>query len=385
MPREFYRNLRCFHLKFHAPLFNYQSLIDGNDFELPSDVGYLNCVKLEQSTEQWQNLYARIGCLERETFASTKLSLHLYTDKTCSTPFYDGQTNLEHSTAGYDIDGENFETQVSFHPSFYSCKSCKPQSISNGFSKGENSWFDDDAKGQNKYFDDWTDDIVANTDDEYAKVQSYTNNEVTSTKEDDDDFYTVKDDDSSRRLSVRKLTPAKGGLEKFEQEFWKGQRELEYYNTDDSVADWNMCSKVYKYSVWCDEGCRETDNLVDEWSSTDLILLGVMCTLLASTMGIILSNRSQAYAKASIYADDYNSPNFGIPPRVMGYLFLMILVTIAILAGMRLVNETLALALVCCLFAFGYLLKITVLEEKKAGLPDLVDEKDHTHYHATVA
>jgi len=346
----------------------------------------LNCVKLEQTTESGQKLYARIGCQERETFASTRLSLHLYTDKQCSQSFDDGQTNEDHSTIGYNIDGEYFDTQVSFHPSFYSCKSCKPQSIVDGFSKQESSWFDDDGMAKDRYFDDWGDDVVDN-DDAYAAIQPYVNNEVTTAKEDDDKFYTVNDDDSARRLSVRNFTPAKGGLEKFESDFWREHRKLSYYvnNTNDdvienSVEDWNICSKVYKYSIWCDQECQSLENLIDEWSSTDLILLGVMCTFLVSTMGFILSNRSRAYSKAIIFADDYNSPNFGIPPRALGYLFLMVLVSIAILAGLRLVNETLAIAVVCCFIVLGYLVKITLFDGHKP--PSIVDERQHTHYHA---
>jgi len=372
---------------FMRHYFNYQSLIHGSDFTLPSDVGYLNCVKLEQTTESGQKLYARIGCLERETFASNRLSLHLYTNNKCSQPFDDGQTNEKHSTIGYNIDGEYFETQVSFHPSFFSCESCKPQSIVDGFSKQESSWFDDDGMAKDKYFDDWVDDVVHN-DDAYGTVQQYTNNEVTTAKEDDDNFYTANDDDDGlRRLSVRKFTPAKGGLEKFEREFWRGQRELSYYvnNTNDdvienSVGDWNMCTKMNKYSIWCDQDCQSLGNLIHEWSSTDLILLGIMCTFLVSTMGFVLSNRSQAYAKAAIYADDYNSPNFGIPPRAMGYLFLMLLVSIAIFAGLRLVNETLVIALVCCFIVLGYLVKITFFKGNKPAGTD--DERQHTHYHA---
>jgi len=313
---------------FMRHYFNYQSLVLGNDFELPSDVGYLNCVKLDQTTEQGETLYAMIGCLERETYTrkelslqSNRFSLHLYTEKSCSTPFDDRQTDLEHSTVGYNIDGETFETQVSFHPSFFACKSCKPQSISNSFSKGESSWIDDDATGYNRDFDDWADDIIDNTDDVYATVLTYTNNEVTSTKEDDDEFYTVNDDDNARRISVQKFTPAEDGLEKFERDLWKEQRELEDYNIDDSVVDWNICSKVYTYSEWCDKDCQSLGYLSDQWSSTDLILLGVMCILLASIMGLIKSNRSKVYRNNMSNSDwgeklpinDGNSPSSGQP------------------------------------------------------------------------
>ena len=43
----------------------------------PGDAGYLNCVMLQETADSGQPLYAKIGCMERETFTSTKLQLKL--------------------------------------------------------------------------------------------------------------------------------------------------------------------------------------------------------------------------------------------------------------------------------------------------------------------
>jgi hypothetical protein len=178
--------------------FNYQALIRGEDFKLPSDAGYLNCVMLQQTAYSDTKLYAKIGCLERDTYTSTKLKLHVYTDKQCSEPYDDGQNNSK----GYDINGYYFNSKVSFRPPFYSCASCKPSEISSSFSKRKTFWYDDDAaeKGYQiyKYFDDWLDDYFLQ-DDAYFTVQKYVNNERIYNKDDDDSFYTIAEDDDFYR------------------------------------------------------------------------------------------------------------------------------------------------------------------------------------------
>jgi len=185
--------------------FNYQALVSGENFKLPSDAGYLNCVLLQQTAYSDTKLYAKIGCQERETYTSTKLSVHVYTDKQCSQPFDDGQSEDKRSKKGYSINGYYFSSKVSFRPPFYSCQTCKPQEISNSFSKRGTYWYDDDAaaNGQQiyKYFDDWLDDYFLQ-DDAYFKVQKYTNNEMKYNKQDDDDFYTVDDDGRRTRNLV---------------------------------------------------------------------------------------------------------------------------------------------------------------------------------------
>jgi len=369
--------------------FNYQSLLQGADFRLPSDAGYLNCVLLQQTAYSEQKLYAKIGCLERETYTSTKLRIHVYSDKQCSVDYDDGQSESQRARRGYEIDGYYFNAKVSFRPSFYACESCKPQQIASGFSKQGTFWYDDDAaaNGQQmyKYFDDWLDDYFLN-DDAYFVVQQYTNNEVAAYKDDDDDFYTA-DDDGRRNLMEFKA--ADGELERFEKEFYTTKRELgnddaanddaaadDATAIDDSVLSWNMCSKVYKYGVWCDEDCRSLDTFrIDEWSTSDVFLLVIMCAFMASMMGLIFAKRVKAYEKAAIYADDENAPDLGLKPIPMGLMFVLALVTIIVMANLRLVNETLVVAVVSCILLFIYMLKLTLFESKNPGL--LGNNKKH--------
>lgn len=368
--------------------FNYQALLQGPDFKLPTDAGYLNCVLLQQTAYSDQKLYAKIGCLERETYTSTKLKIHVYTDKQCSEEYDDGDNNAK----GYSINGYYFNSKVSFRPPFYSCSTCKPKSISSSFSKKGTYWYDDDAaangKKMYKYFDDWLDDYFKQ-DDAYFNIQQYTNNARYYEKEDDDDFYTI--DDDGRRLvekdemeatnnnkvevlpvqnnnlvGSRKLKAAEGQLEKFEQEFYAEQRELSnsYYNFDDEILNWNMCRKIYKYGVWCDDECRELDTFrIDEWSNSDMFLLAVMCIFMGSMMVLVLAKRVKAYEKASIYGDEFAS-GLGIPPFAMGLLFVVVFAAVIILANLRLVNETLVFAVVTCILLFIYMLKLTLFESK---------------------
>jgi len=360
--------------------FNYLSLIKGSEFELPSDVGYLNCVQLRQSNngdgdgdgedEDEQTLYARIGCLERKTYTSTKLALRVYTDKKCSQAYDDGQTTDERATNGYILNGVNFDTQVSFRPKFYSCETCKPRAISSGFSRYGTPWYDDDAAAKYSWFDDWIDDYVT-TDDAYGNVQEYVNNKQQYGKYDDDDFYTVDDDDGDderRQLTVRKFTPVPDELEKFKKEFDEEQHRELYYDdqTDDAIQNWDMCTKLYKYSLWCDRTCRSTDNFrIDEWSSPDLLLLGVMCALLISTMAILLTNRYRTFEHASVYADDNDAPDLGVPPVTVGTVFFAILVCIGVMAWLRLVNGTLVMASLWCVVLLAWLVNVTFFGEKK--------------------
>lgn len=208
--------------------FNHQALVYGADFKLPADVGYLNvrcivmsfvhficdrqcsptslslssqqCVKLQDTTDSYEPLYAKIGCMERETFTSTKLALHLYTDQTCSKPYDDGYSSRRHSAKGYEVRGDLISSQVSFRPPFYSCQACRPDEIAETFNKLAGTWYDDDyisqhgAKrdkedqgeegdaendgddnaSQSKYYDDYyTDDVYlsANDDVQYGNRQ----------------------------------------------------------------------------------------------------------------------------------------------------------------------------------------------------------------------
>ena len=123
--------------------FNYQALSLGTDFQLPADAAYLNCQPL-QGIDGVSGIYAKIGCMQRETFTSTKLQLILYTDQQCSVPYNDGQSARKHSSKGYELSGSLVSSKVSFTPSFYSCLSCTPEKIAYTFNKLNSNWYDDD-------------------------------------------------------------------------------------------------------------------------------------------------------------------------------------------------------------------------------------------------
>jgi len=359
--------------------FNYQALIQGKNFRLPSDAGYLNCVQLQETTYANEKLYAKIGCLERETYTSTKLKIHVYTDAQCSQPYDDGQSEEKHVRRGYDINGYFFSTKVSFRPPFYSCMTCKPTQISESFSKQGTYWYDDDAvangMGRAKYDDFYMDDAVMDDyftyDDTYYKIQEYINNQIKNRKYDDDDFYTV--DDDSRRLRLLKYflhfsLNQKENHEEYVNDVWKHyHRRLEDRDDDaynGGVSEWNMCQRVYKYGVWCDKECRDIDTFrIDEWSASDLFLLIIMCAFMCAMMLLIFAKRVKAYEKASVYGEELNvSP--GCPPMVLALLFILLLVSVIVLANLSLVNETLVFAVVTCIMLFIYMLKLTLFETK---------------------
>jgi hypothetical protein len=134
--------------------FNHEALEKGRDFSLPSDAGYLSCIMLQGETETSTPLYAKVGCMERETFTSTKLQLHVYTDAQCSVPYDDGRTARSHASRGYLLEnasGEKFmfSTKVSFRPPFYTCQSCNVEEFSDTFNKQAGTWYDDDYISQN--------------------------------------------------------------------------------------------------------------------------------------------------------------------------------------------------------------------------------------------
>jgi len=374
--------------------FNYQALIRGSDFKLPSDAGYLNCVLLQQTAYTDTKLYAKIGCLERDTYTSTKLAVHVYTDKQCSEPYDDGQSGETRASRGYNINGYRFSPKVSFRPPFYSCLSCKPSEIASSFSRKKTFWYDDDAaaSGQQiqKFFDDWLDDYFLN-DDKYFEVQKYVGNEKVYSKEDDDDFYTIDDDRRLEEVEQDKmqmqqkqqhgarnligktleLQAAEGELESFEREFWTEQKEIRelgqynkgYISDDDTkVQSWNICKKLYQYGVWCDEYCRSLDTFrIDQWSASDVLLLFVMLSFMFSMMLLILAKRVKAFEKAAIYGDD-ELDKAGIAPVMLASIFGVIFLVIIILAALRFVNETLVCAVVTCILLFTYMLKMTLFQ-----------------------
>ena len=122
-----------------------QSLIDSH-LLLRS---FFQCVMLQETAYAENKLYAKIGCMDRQTFTSTKLQLHVYTDDQCSVKYDDGFTSKRHSNKGYEINGYTFSTRVSFRPPFYTCMDCAPATISGTFNKKNTNWYDDDYISQN--------------------------------------------------------------------------------------------------------------------------------------------------------------------------------------------------------------------------------------------
>lgn len=152
---------------------------------------YTQCVLLQETAYSSQQLYAKIGCMERETFTSTKLALHLYTDEQCSRPYDDGESSRRHSSNGYEINGYTFSTHVSFRPPFYTCATCQPDEISETFNKRSGSWYDDDYISQHgsKYQD--SEEGGGNGDDDAANGNNYGDDNV-------DDMYLAANDDIYR-------------------------------------------------------------------------------------------------------------------------------------------------------------------------------------------
>ena len=166
-------------------------------------------------------------------------------------------------------------------------------------------------------------------------------------------------------------------MEAFENEFWSSmERHLEdggngdddaaaAANDDGVNADWNMCDRIHKYGLWCDQECRELDTFrVDEWSASDIFLLAVMCLFMAAMMLLIFAKRVKAYEKASVFGDDIDEPYPGLPPMAMILVFILIMTIILVLANLKFVNETLVFAVVMCILLFIYMLKLTLFERK---------------------
>lgn len=230
--------------------FNYQALVNGKDFQLPDDAGYLNCIQLQETTADGnadKPLYAKIGCMQRETFTSTKLQLHVYTDSQCSIPYSDGGSTRTHAIRGYQVNGSTFSSRVSFRPPFYSCESCSPESISDTFNKKAGTWYDDDyisVHGQKQQQNDdnggngdageANDDAAGAAGNDDANAANNNNDDAAAAQQDDyanaDDTYMSANDDVSnyyngnrRRLEAREssvttrmletFTPAVGELE----------------------------------------------------------------------------------------------------------------------------------------------------------------------------
>mmetsp|Transcript_20339 Transcript_20339/g.42412 ORF Transcript_20339/g.42412 Transcript_20339/m.42412 type:complete len:230 (-) Transcript_20339:1128-1817(-) len=184
--------------------------------------------------------------------------------------------------------------------------------------------------------------------------------------------------------------------QKFGDEFWAGvnaqverrSRSL-YENVYGGVDDWNMCDQVYRYGLYCDEQCQSLDAFkADQWSGADIMLLGIMCTFIASMMLLVEAKHLKASRvvrkQQSFYsANDYDPSHSGIdtssvpglPPLPMFLIFSAIMITIITLSFLRFVNETLVFAVVCCILLFIYMLRITLFSAQKR--PVLLASPNH--------
>lgn len=387
--------------------FNYKALEEGNNFELPGDVGFLNCVMLKETADAEVPLYAKIGCQHRDTYTSTKLQLSVYKDAQCSQPYgEDGDEGDELvSNDGYNLNGYFLSNKVSFRPPFYSCQSCLPDEISGSFTKRYTAWYDDDyisKTGQKQNYDDANGNYAANDDagggsyyqmnddtDNYANddanddnVNYYVNNNDDvqyNYKEHDDDFYKFDDAYENRQLrrvvevdASHSLTAGSAKMayqEDFDQEMTLIHRQLEQDgDLDDvaSVAQWNMCERVTNYGMWCDSDCQSLDTFrVDEWSRSDVFLLVIMCVFMGAMMLLVFAKRVKAYERAAMWGDEAGAPNPGLPPCAMLLLFGIVFTVIVTLAALKFVNETLVFSVVTCVLLFIYMLKLTLFENRK--------------------
>uniref|UniRef100_A0A7S1YSZ5 Radical SAM core domain-containing protein n=1 Tax=Ditylum brightwellii TaxID=49249 RepID=A0A7S1YSZ5_9STRA len=201
--------------------------------------------------------------------------------------------------------------------------------------------------------------------------------------DDDDDDDGGDEGNRDRVRKLRTLTPAESEVEAFKADFWKEMnqisRRLEDQNLDDqadndqvddyqvddadfNIGDWNMCERVHSNGVWCDSECRALDVFrSNEWSRSDVFLLGIMGVFMSFMMVLILHEKKKAFDEAKVY-DGLDLPSPGLPPLSTGILFVLIIVAIAVLAILRFVNETLVSAVVSCILLFIYMLKMTLFD-----------------------
>ena len=290
----------------------------------------------------------------------------MYTDAQCSQPYSDGESSRTHATKGYVVDQTKFiSSKVSFQPPFYTCDTCEPSDIADSFNKRYDNWQDD-------YYQE---EMIQN---QYGQDQ--------------------QNDDAGQYNNRRELSAVldKSGLEAYETQFWEEYNQVmesrdqvgtsrSLYNNYYNLGDWNMCQRLYKYGLWCDDDCRSLDYFrTDAWSPSDIFLLLVMCVFLSCMMLLIVAKRLKAQQKARVYGDVMPLP--GLPPLGMTILFSLIMMLIIVLAKLRFINETLVFAVAICILLFIYVLKLTLFERKRPVLlaapkHDLFDDSRYLNSH----
>jgi uncharacterized membrane protein YhaH (DUF805 family) len=152
----------------------------------------------------------------------------------------------------------------------------------------------------------------------------------------------------------------------YEKEFWQEieEQQRQLYDNNYDIGEWNLCQRVYKYGLWCDEECRSLDQFrTDLWSGADIILLSLICTFLAGMLLLIVAKRLKAAEKSRRFSQRGSMP--GLPPLAMLALFVCIMIIIAVLAELKFVNETLVFAVVTCVLVFIYMLKLTLFDNTR--------------------
>jgi len=343
--------------------FNYQALLKGEDFILPDDAGFLNCQLLQETAYSNLPLYAKIGCMERSTYTSTKLQLRIYKDKQCSTSY----DSVKITGNGYQINGYTIPSRVSFRPPFYNCDKCQPDKVSDTWSKNSN-WYDDDAiNGNHDDDDNGENNEDDDTDDDYFRA-----NDDNATNDDAYKYYGNRRRVSKVSSGIQVLTNPREltkelSISKTRKRVWK-----EYYNNFSlemrklsEQPNWNFCDKVWTYGIFCDDECRALDTFrEDSWSKSDIFLIVIMCIFLTAMVLLIFAKRAKAYEKASVYGDELDAPYPGLPPVAILVFYVFILTIIIVLAKLKFVNETLVFSVVICILLFIYMLKLTLFESR---------------------
>ncbi len=137
-----------------------------------------------------------------------------------------------------------------------------------------------------------------------------------------------------------------------------------------------MCQRIFKYGIACGEDCEQIDTFhVNEWSTSDVFLVVVMCIFMAGMMLLVFAKRVKAYEKASIYGDEVE-PNYpGLPPLVMVLIFITLMAVIITMARLKLVNETLVFSVITCTLLFIYMLKLTLFENRPQLMASLTGRR----------
>jgi len=179
----------------------------------------------------------------------------------------------------------------------------------------------------------------------------------------------TREDDNKRLLAAHPSV-----IKEYESKFWLEVDQIRRSLTD--LSSWNMCQRIFKYGIACGEDCEQIETFhVNEWSTSDVFLVVVMCIFMAGMMLLVFAKRVKAYEKASIYGDEVE-PNYpGLPPLVMVLIFITLMAVIITMARLKLVNETLVFSVATCTLLFIYMLKLTLFENRPQLMASLTGRR----------